>query len=226
MVDCPVPTIVNMYSFQCQNTSGVNYSGRAPKNFTFEGWDGNSWIILDTRINITGYSTGVPKYFSIINNTPYIKYRLNVTENNGLPYLVLSRFNFYNTNRVIRSLSGGNAYLNTDGKGSLIDKGLGAYPTNNEYDKYIVNSSLNGKITPGDDSIWNYLTNYSACIDTARLGLTRGDSYIATASSRTYRCTPNSWTMFSYQTSDAVSNWGFRPVLEYQDSPKSTNIWY
>lgn len=54
---------------------------RSPKNFTFEGWNGSQWVILDTRANITNYST--PQVFLFTNSVAYKKYRINVTANNG-----------------------------------------------------------------------------------------------------------------------------------------------
>lgn len=76
-------TLVNAYSIKAVgDSSGHN---RVPKNWTFEGWNGTAWVVLDTRTNIIGWavSVGEKRYFSFSNNIEYIKYRVNVTANNG-----------------------------------------------------------------------------------------------------------------------------------------------
>ncbi|WP_169712530.1 LamG domain-containing protein [Parageobacillus galactosidasius] len=76
--------------------------------------------------------------------------------------------------------------------------------TDNEWDQYIVNSTLNGAIsTPGDNNVWNWSRIYSW---TSTVN-TRGSDY------RTVRGSSS----VSY-SSDSTSNWisvfgGFRPVL-------------
>lgn len=57
-------------------------SDGSPKNWTFEGWNGSAWVVLDTRTNIT-WTNGEKKTFSCSNETSYTKYRINVTANNG-----------------------------------------------------------------------------------------------------------------------------------------------
>lgn len=57
-------------------------SDGSPKNWTFEGWNGSAWVVLDTRSNIT-WTNGEKKTFTCSNETSYTKYRINVTANNG-----------------------------------------------------------------------------------------------------------------------------------------------
>ncbi|QWU14467.1 F5/8 type C domain-containing protein [Paenibacillus sophorae] len=63
----------------------VNYGytdNRSPKNWTFEGsQDGTTWVVLDTRTNVTSYAT--PQEFTFTNTVAYKRYRINVTANNG-----------------------------------------------------------------------------------------------------------------------------------------------
>lgn len=59
---------------------------QAPKKWTFEGWDGSSWLVLDEQSNIIDWSLGVGKKFHFDNGSPYISYQLNVSENNGDGY--------------------------------------------------------------------------------------------------------------------------------------------
>jgi hypothetical protein len=50
------------------------------RDWTFEGWNGSTYIVLDT---VTGNSGTATVTRSIANTTAYIKYRLNITANNG-----------------------------------------------------------------------------------------------------------------------------------------------
>ncbi|SEL81302.1 F5/8 type C domain-containing protein [Paenibacillus sp. cl141a] len=60
-------------------TGGV---GVNPKSWTFEGSnDGVNWTMLDNRNNQTVWTAAV--ICTIPNNTRYLKYRLNISENNG-----------------------------------------------------------------------------------------------------------------------------------------------
>jgi hypothetical protein len=52
-----------------------------PKDWTFEAWNGTSWIVLDTRSNITDWTNGVKKEFVFDNKVSYKKYRINITDN-------------------------------------------------------------------------------------------------------------------------------------------------
>jgi len=57
----------------------------SPKSWTFEGWDGNSWQVLDTQSNIV-FSAGERKVFIVntaLDKFSYLKFRLNITANNG-----------------------------------------------------------------------------------------------------------------------------------------------
>lgn len=71
--------IISKYTIQGRSDA----SDSSPKTWTFEGWDGAMWIILDTRTNETGWTKGQKRTYSFDNNDAYIKYRLNVTANNG-----------------------------------------------------------------------------------------------------------------------------------------------
>lgn len=72
-----------------------------------------------------------------------------------------------------------------------------------EYDKYIVNSDLNGLITPGDKTIWNWdicsITSSISASDNSKI-ITRGYS-----------------SLINYSTNNTFNNkgptFGFRPVL-------------
>jgi hypothetical protein len=82
-----------------------------PRNWTFEGWDGTNWIVLDT---VTGNSGTAIVNRTLANTTAYIQYRINITLNNGngaytgVTELYLYEANDYGAN----SVAGGGFVLN------------------------------------------------------------------------------------------------------------------
>lgn len=74
------PTVVNAYTLTRRLQASFD---DALKDWTFEGWDGAQWVILDQQQGITGWEKGEKKKFYFPNETSYIKYRLNVTKTNG-----------------------------------------------------------------------------------------------------------------------------------------------
>ncbi|HEY0467833.1 MAG TPA: hypothetical protein VGC79_26715, partial [Polyangiaceae bacterium] len=76
------PTIITAYDL----TSGDDAPGRDPKSWTFEGsLDGFTWTVLDPRTNQTFSGRGVSNSYTFRNTTPYLDYRLNISENQGQP---------------------------------------------------------------------------------------------------------------------------------------------
>lgn len=204
---------------------GANGFAMLPKNWTFEGSNnGINWIILDTQTNQSSWTTSQKRIYSFNNTQAYSFYRLNISANNGKSKIIVTNLEIlYDTKSIIRSLSGGNAYLGTDGNKSLTDAGLGAWPVNNEWDKYIVNSDLDGKIIPGDDNVWHWIDSSNLatwCKDTPILSITA-------AANRTIRGFKNIFKPIFVGTSNANQNIGFRPVLEYLESnAKAKTLWY
>lgn len=72
---------VASYRLRCQNH--INGPTAAPKNWTFEGWNGISWDVLDTQTGITGWVVGTWKDFTLASLEYYKKFRINITVNNG-----------------------------------------------------------------------------------------------------------------------------------------------
>ncbi|WP_051870407.1 hypothetical protein [Brevibacillus laterosporus] len=89
----PTKTIVNKYTLL--PTSWVK---NAPKTWTFEGWNGTEWVVLDSQNNIEDWKGYVNKEFIFNNNTPYIKYRINITATNGYPTINIHEMEMMNTN--------------------------------------------------------------------------------------------------------------------------------
>ncbi|MFA9466780.1 MAG: hypothetical protein ACERKN_21175 [Velocimicrobium sp.] len=65
--------------------SPLEHSNELPKDWTFEGWNNelNSWVILDTKKDMTNWVAGEKKEFVIVNSNKYNKYRINITANCG-----------------------------------------------------------------------------------------------------------------------------------------------
>ncbi|WP_342422374.1 discoidin domain-containing protein [Paenibacillus sp. FSL E2-0178] len=171
---------------------------RSAQAWTFEGSNDNSnWTVLDTHSGIT-WASGETKTYNIANNTAYIYYKINVTANNGGSELNFDEIELYeNTNNVVASAS---------------DVGLGVFPPDNEWDKYIVNFPV-GKIQsskPLDDVFHHVQTLCTWTQDTPILA--RG-----AATLRVGRGRINGIASTIPASSYSGVDYGFRPVLEYKE---------
>jgi hypothetical protein len=182
-------------------------------------------------------SANLPKniysYFTIPSNN------YNVTEiilkfqcySSSYP-VIIGEIKFFKTiyTYSFRSLSGGVAYIDANGNSSTTDKSLGAWPPNNEWDKYIVNSDLKGKITKGDDNIWHWNNNKASWTkDTPINGMNRGDGWLGQNDRRIHNklTTTGEIKGRSYSTSSYVGvEIGFRPVLNYVESDIASGVIY
>jgi hypothetical protein len=130
----------------------------------------------------------------------------------------------------IRSLSGGVAYIDANGNSSLTDKSLGAWPPNNEWDKYIVNSDLRGKIIKGDDNLWHWNNNKASWTKNTPLnGMNRGDGWLGQNDRRIHNklTTTGEIKGRSYSTSSYVGvEIGFRPIVNYVESDIASEVIY
>jgi hypothetical protein len=70
--------IVRGYSITAMDYSGIG-DQIAPTNWTFQGFNGVSWTIIDTKNGIA-FTPGQTRIFTTANNTPYLQYRLNITK--------------------------------------------------------------------------------------------------------------------------------------------------
>ncbi|WP_414464359.1 hypothetical protein [Hyphomicrobium sp. DY-1] len=67
-----------LYLAKAQPSSTIGYKDYAPLTWTFEGWDGSAWVVLDRQADYILYDGGRSQFFQIDNDTAYIKYRINV----------------------------------------------------------------------------------------------------------------------------------------------------
>lgn len=78
------PQIARGYTIYVPETNGdVSYTDidHAPGNFTFEGYDGSDWFVLDRQIGYVLYDGNRSAYFPIQNAVAYQQYRLNISAN-------------------------------------------------------------------------------------------------------------------------------------------------
>ncbi|MGG4492756.1 hypothetical protein [Brevibacillus reuszeri] len=124
---------------------------------------------------------------------------------------------------VIRSLTGGVAFADANGDKATSDKGYGRWPTNNEWDRYIVNFPKD-KIQIGKTSkdIFNTeLKVVTWCQDTPINGMSKPSGGIPNPSSnigRTYGYEGSlDWAESTWGTVYNGTSQGFRPVFEYKE---------
>lgn len=75
------PFICDGYSIHMAiNNADTNYTSKdyAPSNFTFEGYDGSTWHVLDKKNNYVLYDENKSAFFEIANTVAYQAYRLNI----------------------------------------------------------------------------------------------------------------------------------------------------
>ncbi|WP_432112854.1 discoidin domain-containing protein [Streptomyces sp. S1] len=76
----PSPGVVTRYVM----TSANDVDTRDPNDWELQGSNnGSVWDTLDTRTDEVFASRGLSKSYDVSNSTPYLYYRLNITQNNG-----------------------------------------------------------------------------------------------------------------------------------------------
>jgi hypothetical protein len=76
----------------------------AMQNFTFEGWNGTSWVVLHT---VTGNSLTTYISPSIGNTTAYIKYRFHCTSTSGTAGVIYQEISLYELGYGSAAVAGG-----------------------------------------------------------------------------------------------------------------------
>ncbi|MBR0576746.1 hypothetical protein KCG48_10420 [Proteiniclasticum sp. BAD-10] len=85
----PEKMIVDKYTLKARQAT--SYNDAMPKDWTLEGFDGSKWDVLDTRSSQTAWGVNEVRTYKFSNTTPYSKYRLNVSRNNGYIRLQLEQ---------------------------------------------------------------------------------------------------------------------------------------
>lgn len=88
--------------YMVQSSSGFPSAlTESPKTWTLEASNTGAFsgeeVILDTQNNVTDWVQGEWKAFNFQNNTPYLYYRINITENNGATNLNISELKLSET---------------------------------------------------------------------------------------------------------------------------------
>ncbi len=94
----PDPTIVDTVRIYNASYDGAKQS---PSDFTIAGSnDGSDWTTLDTESGVTGWSANKFRTFQFVNRTPYLKYRLEVTDVQGHSRMSISEIELYRVNQA------------------------------------------------------------------------------------------------------------------------------
>lgn len=209
------PKIINAYAIGNNTGSGRTYD---PKSWVFEGSNdnGNTWETLDTQTNIAYSGATELKKFTIANKKAFTTYRVKITQINGADHVNIFEIEMYESIGVIRSLTGGVAFADENGNKSLTDKKLGAWPTTNEWDTYIVNFPATliqeGKTR---DDVFHWSNCYTHCQDTIINGFENYPGSMATRRAIRGYESLNKFKMNN--TDNNASIVGFRPVFEYKE---------
>lgn len=105
---------------------------------------------------------------------------------------------------ILRSLGGGNSYASATGTSATADAGLGAWPQDNEWEKYIVG------LFGGADDVWHWRNIVTLCQDT----VTTGIGAATVRFNRGYNTVKDTHVNLSSFSSPSH---GFRPVFEFTE---------
>ncbi|WP_129596048.1 hypothetical protein [Anaerophilus nitritogenes] len=209
IIDFPFSLVLAEYIYTITSSGREKYRTSDPSSWEVYGSNdkGVTWELLDSVSNepVFGIKETRSFYFQTTKNYNSIKFVFTDRTNKSYPDMIISEIDLYSTKCLVRSLSGGVAYIDENGNLSLKDKGLGAFPKNNEYAKYIINSKL------GD--IWN--TNIKSWVkDTPsiNIGYSRERVCLDTTFNKLLGTTVNTEV-------------GFRPVLQLKH-PTQKTLWY
>lgn len=95
------PKTISAYSIQ----AGTTPVGRSPKSWIFEGWNGETWIVLDTKSNQPVFEGSEYRLYTFDNKVAYKKYRITVTANQGAgDFLAIGDLGMYELDKYISSV--------------------------------------------------------------------------------------------------------------------------
>lgn len=81
------PVTIKGYSIRFGSADSLD---RAPKDFQLEGWNGSSYDVLDTQTGETSWAHEEKRTYELSEAATYTKFRINVTDTNGSPYVSFS----------------------------------------------------------------------------------------------------------------------------------------
>ena len=88
--EATTPSVVTKYKI-------INHTNaaRGLVAWTFEGYNGSGWDVLDTQTNQPTDSLNTVRYYTFVNTTAYAKHRINVSANGGNAYTQVAEIQFY-----------------------------------------------------------------------------------------------------------------------------------
>ncbi len=182
---------------------------RMAREWEFQAWDeaNNRWDILDKVVGEVSWGEIETRDYRVNNNKPYKKYRIYVTRNNGnATHTQVFRMKMEESikeikfNYTLRLPTGGTSSSDKD----------------NEWDKYIVESDLNGTITAGDNDVWNW-GNVDGTGNSSWTSTTPTGTNSANKVNRGQGAVSNLIGWYNGSPT-RVNNWlGFRPVLTIEE---------
>lgn len=89
----PEKMIVDKYMLKARQLT--IYNDAMPRDWTFEGFDGEKWVVLDRQTGQTNWGVYQSRTYLFANTTAYSKYRLNVSRNDGYIRLQLEQLAMY-----------------------------------------------------------------------------------------------------------------------------------
>ena len=102
-IELPVALVITRYSIKALNrTDEALYN---VKTWTFEGWDGSAWVVLDTQTNVSAWTASETRMYTFANSTAYIKYRVNVSVSQGGSYVAIQQLKLFLA-PVVRTITG------------------------------------------------------------------------------------------------------------------------
>lgn len=118
---------------------------------------------------------------------------------------------FDSASGFIRTLSGGVAYADVTVNMVVVAPApqLGGFPTNSDYDKYLIQSTLDGKITANNINTWHHDTLKIWTQDTPAIAIAPATNRIGRGGAVTTK--DLNWVA----ANTAPISYGFRPVFEY-----------
>lgn len=76
---------ITRYTLQAMASFASFPANGYPKSWTFDGYNGSGWDVLDTQANVAVWSTSEKRTYDISSPASYSKYRLNISANQGDP---------------------------------------------------------------------------------------------------------------------------------------------
>ncbi|WNG36225.1 discoidin domain-containing protein [Archangium violaceum] len=96
------PRTITRYAITYSNGS---ITTRAPKDWTFEGWNGSAWVVLDTRTGQTSWLGTERREYAVTTPGAYSKYRLHFTDDNdtrtGIETISMGRLELFNCGECV-----------------------------------------------------------------------------------------------------------------------------